>query len=272
MLTSRQQSTVFDDLAHQIVHQTTLSLVRAADSIGNRASIPDKQLFLLKQLLILKQQIVAFDIEFVTQEVDVDFSSITNTFWELRERGGLFDPRNIVRFLGSNMMPRVVENMLDAKSELDTRLRAVITEFTNNYAAQMTASVAEAASAKKGFDAAKAVKEVRGAVEKGNKTVRAKLDEYLDDFRTKETLAGAVQDQVLANYDDFFDRHVLKAKSNGKTAPPLSTKGKGRQDDVWDPDTFADWAIEVFGVTNGPAEGGYEENGSSPALSRVTSA
>lgn len=261
---------MFDDLAHQIVHQTTLSLVRASDQIGNRATPPDRQLFLLKQLLILKQQIVAFDIEFVTPELDVDFSSITNTFWELRERGGLFDPRNIMRFLGSNMMPRVVENMLDAKTELDSQLRRIITDFTNSFAAQMTSAISESAASKKDFDAAKAVKAARAAVEKGVPLVRAKLGEYLEDQRTRETLAGAVQDQILANYDEFFDRHFAKARANGRGVPPVSTKGKGRQDDVWDPDTFADWTIGVFGVRNG----GLPENESvddSPPLSRVSS-
>ena len=88
------QSTVFDDLAHQIVHQTTLSLHRASNTLAAQKTLLDGQLFLLKYLLILKQQIVAFDIEYVTPDVTFDFSGVTSTFYELRERGGLFDPRS----------------------------------------------------------------------------------------------------------------------------------------------------------------------------------
>lgn len=202
----------------------------------------------------------------MTPEVNVDFSSITNTFWELRERGGLFDPRNIMRFLGNNMMPKVVENMLDAKAELDGRLRTIISDFTNGFATKMTISVGETAMRKRDFDAGKAVKGVRTAIEKDVVNLRTKLDEYLNDARTKETLAGAVQDQVLANYDEFFEQHNARARANGNA---VSKKGKGRQDDVWDPDTFADWAITIFAV--GEVELNEDDNRSSPELSRSDS-
>ncbi|KAB8360657.1 hypothetical protein FH972_024395 [Carpinus fangiana] len=247
-------SSVFDDLAHQIVHQTTLSLANAAKQIAVKGTATDSQLFLLKQLLILKQQIVAFDIEFVQPEMNLDFSSITSTFWELRERGGLF---NAVYNAG-RLMPRVVENMLDAKAELDSRLRAVITEFVNGLAATMTAAVA--GTAKK--DASVAVQAVRTAIERDVPVLRRKLDEYLEDVRTKETLVGAVQDQALANYEDWFVKTV--GSSNG-----VSKKGKSREDDVWDPDTFADWTAELFGVGRAVYDDEDDEDAeSSPALSR----
>lgn len=254
---------MFDDLAHQIVHQTTLSLHNASTQLASKVGRVDSQLFLLQQLLILKQQIVAFDIEFVTPEVNIDFSSITNTFWELRERGGLFNPANLMRLVGSSLMPNVVENMLDAKLELDGRLRTVINEFTNGFAMRMTGSVAESASKAKGFIPVNGVRSTRVAIETEVPLMRGKLDEYLDDLRTKETLAVAVQDQVQANYENFFERHNRHAKANGSS---VSKKGKGREDDVWDPDTFADWAATVFGVGSALLE--EDGVGSSPALSR----
>jgi hypothetical protein len=122
------QSSVFDDLAHHIVHSTTLSLAQASTLLAKSTSPTDAALFLVSHLLLLKQQIVAFDIEFVTPETEIqyNFSSVTNTFWELRARGGLFNPRNLVGLL----IPKVVENMLDAKAEVDARLRQAINDFT----------------------------------------------------------------------------------------------------------------------------------------------
>ena len=224
----------------------------------------DGQLFLLKQLLVLKQQIVAFDIEFVTPEVNVDFSNLTTTFWELRARGGLFNPSNLVRLVGSGLMPRVVENMLDAKSELDGRLRKVINDFTNTYAARMTSTIDEQSTSKSGFNAAKATQIVRSAVEKELPLLRSNLNEYLEDVRTKETLVAAVQDQTLANYEDFFDRHLV---GTGKSGGSVSKKGKGRQQDVWDPDTFADWAAMVFDVQQLKADDGGDGRSPSPTIS-----
>ncbi|KAK5243084.1 Golgi transport complex subunit 3, partial [Cryomyces antarcticus] len=239
-------SSVFDDLAHQIVHQTILSLHTAATQISARASPTDAQLFLIKHLLILKQQIVAFDIEFVTPEISFDFSSMTNTFYELRERGGLFNPRNLMRLVGGGLMPRVVENMLDAKAELDGRLRTVINEFTNAITTRITSPIAAPSAAKKDFDANAATRTIREAAEKEVPFLRKKLGEYLDDVRTKETLVAAVQEQVAEVYDEFFERYAKEGRANGRAM--VKKKGKGREDELWDPETFAEWTGRVFGV------------------------
>jgi conserved oligomeric Golgi complex subunit 3 len=213
-------------------------------------------LFLIKYLLILKSQIVAFDIEFVTPEVSFDFSVATNTFWELRERGGLFNPRNLLRLVGGGLLPRVVENMLDAKVELDGRLRKVINDFTTGFATRMTAPIAEKAMAKGKFDAVTAVKAVQDAVQKEVPLLRRKLDEYLPDVRTKETLVGAVQDLVVENYEEFYVKHASGATKGGK----VSRKGKARDDETWDTDTFAEWASGVFRVDRAGMSGMDDES------------
>lgn len=205
----------------------------------------DGQLFLIKHLLILKQQIVAFDIEYVTPDVSFDFSGVTNTFWELRERGGLFDPRNLWRFVGGGLLPKVVENMLDAKVELDGRLRTVINDFTNHFAGRMTNLIQPAAASKRGFNGVEAVKKVLDVIGKDVTLLRRKLDEYLDDERTKETLVGAVQDLVVQNYEAFYDLNVAEKRANGKA---VSKKGKGRDDEVWDVDMFSEHVVGVFRV------------------------
>ncbi|KAL9576244.1 MAG: hypothetical protein Q9212_007262, partial [Teloschistes hypoglaucus] len=226
-------STVFDDLAHQIVHQTTLSLTHASSLILSSSSSTttkntsnknkddaktpaDAHLFLIKHLLLLKQQIVAFDIEYVTPDLQLDFSSLKNTFHELRERGSVFNPRNLWQLMGANLVPRVVENMLDAKVELDGRLREIITTFTEAFADAITAPInnnADAAIAsnnntsnKRGFDPIKAVTAVQNAARREIPFLRRKLDEYLDDARTRETLVGAVKDLVVRRYEAFYEK------------------------------------------------------------------
>ena len=240
------QSSVFDDLAHRIVHSTTVSLVSASTLISTRTSPTDAALFLIKHLLLLKQQIVAFDIEFVTPETDISFdlSAVTNTFWELRARGGLFNPRNLVRLVGGGLVPRVVENMLDAKAELDARLRAAITDYTHAAAARMTAPLAASAgkSAKDADAAAKAAEAVRANVERDVPFVRQKLEGYLDDARTRETLVAAVMEQVSTVYEEWWE--ARGAGANGAR----SGKGKGRVDAAWDPEAFVEWCTVVFKV------------------------
>lgn len=242
-------STVFDDLAHRIVHSTIASLLYASQQTSSKKTQPDGQLFLITHLLHLKQQIVAFDIEFIPPEVEFDFSSVTNTFYELRDRGSLWNPASWVRLVGGavggGLLPKVVENMLDAKAELDGRLRTVINEFVNGYATHITAPISTDAlsQADKGdFDALKAIRTVRGLAEKDVPALRAKLQTFVDDARTRETLVAAVRDQVVVSYEEFFD-----SQSEGGTRK-LSRKGKGREDEAWGPDLFGEAMEKVFQV------------------------
>ena len=147
--------------------------------------------------------------------------------------------------MGGGLLPKVVENMLDAKVELDGRLRTVINEFTSRSAARITEPVSETASTKRGFDGLQAVRKVQQLAEKEVPLLRRKLGEYLDDMRTKETLVAAVQDQVIQNYETFYDLYTAEKRSNGR---PPSKKGKGREDEVWDPDMFSEWSGTVFKV------------------------
>jgi len=243
-------SVVFDDLAHRIVHSTTQSLMVAGQQVSVKKTAQDGQLFLIIHLLHLKQQIVAFDIEFSPPEIDFDFSSITNTFYELRERGRLWNPASWVRLVsgavGGGLLPKVVENMLDAKAELDGRLRTVINDFVNGYANHIIAPIDPAtlsqAKSKGDFNALKAVRTVRGLAEKDVPALRAKLVDFVDDARTRETLVAAVRDQVLMGYEDFFEAY------SEDTGRKLSRKGKAREDEVWSPELFGAVMERVFQV------------------------
>ena len=266
-------SSVFDDLAHQIVHSTTASLVSASQQIASKSSPTDAQLFLLRHLLLLKSQIVAFDIEFLSPDVQFDFSGVTSTFYELRDRGGLFNPRSWVRlFSTSSLLPRVVENMLDAKVELDGQLRTVINEFTAQFTDNMTSELKS-----KDGTAEDVTAEVREKVAKEVPILRAKLEQYLDDLRTRETLVAAVEDQVVQAYEAYFEEYAGKqnqpagkgGKLNGAAGAKtkISRKGKGAADDVWDADTFAEWSEGVFNVVL-PRTGDEEVGSESRSLSR----
>jgi hypothetical protein len=237
------QSSVFDDLAHHIVHSTTLSLAQASTLLAKSTSPTDAALFLVSHLLLLKQQIVAFDIEFVTPETEIqyNFSSVTNTFWELRARGGLFNPRNLVGLL----IPKVVENMLDAKAEVDARLRQAINDFTGQFVNRMTAPI-DTKNGKKvpPSEAPARTSKIRQNVEQETPFLRGKLEEYITDARTREMLVAAVMESVTQTYEDWYDTSYAPAH-NGASR---SSKGKGREDGVWDPDVFNEWCGNMFKV------------------------
>jgi hypothetical protein len=210
----------------------------------------------MSHLLILKQQIVAFDIEYVAPDVSFDFSGVTSTFWELRERGGLFNPRNLMRLVGHGLLPRVVENMLDAKVELDGRLRTVINDFINDFASKMTASLPSKFVDGRNLQRGELIYPTCRNVEAEVPHLRKALDDYLDDIRMKETLVGAVQDRVIQIYEEFFVKFTSSEKNKGNT---VSKKGKGREDAVWDVDTFSDWCEGIFRVGVASQDDDYDQ-------------
>lgn len=213
----------------------------------------------------MKQQIVAFDIEFVTPETDIhyDFSSISNTFWELRARGGLFNPRKLVGLL----IPKVVENMLDAKAEVDARLRQSINDFTGQFVTRMTAPIDTKNNKKVPLSEAPArTSKIRQNIEHETPFLRGKLEEYITDQRTREMLVAAVMESVTQTYEDWFDTSYTPSLSH-QNGSGRSTKGKGREDGVWDPDVFSEWCANVFkvgtlglGIDDNEQDGGFSEN------------
>ncbi|KAL1303344.1 hypothetical protein AAFC00_006743 [Neodothiora populina] len=274
-------STVFDDLAHRIVHSTTQSLVTASLHISRQSSPTDARLFLISHLLRLKQQIVAFDIEYVTSspEISFDFSALTNKFYEIKGKGiigGLWNPTAWVKIAvssgGGLLVPKVVENMLDAKVELDGRLRSVINDFVTAYSSRITAPLSHfhqehLSSSRTNEDAEdqdlntaanKATVAARGIAQKEIVTLRRRLDEYIEDARTRETLVAAVRDQVILSYEEWIERNVSANNEKIKIAK-MNKKGKGREDEVWAADVFAEWCDATFAVGNVVASGGAEE-------------
>ncbi|KAI9680828.1 MAG: Golgi transport complex subunit 3 [Caeruleum heppii] len=247
-------SSVFDDLAHQIVHQTTQSLHQAAQRITTISGAADGQLFLVKHLLLLKSQIMAYDIEFVTPEVSFDFSTVTSTFSELRSRGGLFNPKALVRFISGGMLPRVVESMLDAKAELDGRLRVAIYDFTNNFTSRMTAPLPTASTSSDRAEGETVMQAVRHAIEQQVPLLRRKLEEYLPDVKTRETLVAAVREQVVQSYETYVNSGEAGGRSAG-AGPFQGRKGKARVDQQWDPTLFAEWTEGIFHATNASLDG-----------------
>jgi hypothetical protein len=114
------------------------------------------------------------------------------------------------------------------------------------------------------------VSATRKHIEKEIPILRAKLEQYLDDMRTRETLVAAVEDQVVQIYETFFDTYVNGPSRDGKAngnGLNISRKGKSPESAVWDIDTFAEWAEGLFNV----ALPNVEDDGASHAASRSLS-
>jgi hypothetical protein len=72
----RLEPTVFTGLAQEAVEVCSTSLQNASKVIAKKATAMDGQLFLIKHLLILREQIAPFDIEFSVTHKELDFSHL----------------------------------------------------------------------------------------------------------------------------------------------------------------------------------------------------
>lgn len=114
------------EITYEILHHTCTAITRA----GNQLSQMDGRIFAIKHLILLKNLMLAYEISGSHRASALDFTSLWATFTELRARGGLFDITSYYNLLTSgNLLPRVIENVLDARVELDGLLRKNITMF-----------------------------------------------------------------------------------------------------------------------------------------------
>ncbi|EYU28295.1 hypothetical protein MIMGU_mgv1a001928mg [Erythranthe guttata] len=120
---------VFTGLAQEAVEVCSLSIQKATKQIAKRSSAMDGQLFLIKFLLILREQIAPFDIEFSVTHKELDFSHLLEHLRRiLRGQASLFDWSRSTS-LARTLSPRVLESQIDAKKELEKSLKATCEEF-----------------------------------------------------------------------------------------------------------------------------------------------
>ncbi|KAL4554308.1 hypothetical protein LXL04_039527 [Taraxacum kok-saghyz] len=137
------EQAVFTGLAQEAVEVCSLSIqvsgfncfrfhstLKANKLVTKRSSQMDGQLFLIKHLLILREQIAPFDIEFSVTHKELDFSHLLEHMRRiLRGQTSLFDWSRSTTSFARTLSPRVLESQIDAKKELEKSLKTTCEEF-----------------------------------------------------------------------------------------------------------------------------------------------
>lgn len=244
------QSSIFDDLAHEVVRSCIASLLHASNLIKRRNPI-DGHLFLLKHLLILKDQLAAFDNEFNDQNDSsaLDLSTVTGAFWDLTNRASseLFSPSALYNLASSTLfklsaagyLSRKVENMSDARDELDDQTRLVIGNITLYCADQVTISLRSSMGSKQQApnELKEANRKFRAGCPDSITSWKESFRTYLDDDRVVDVLLRIVQDKMLETYERF-DNYVneltrQKQKAQQQQTAHDAANGEEKGDDRW---------------------------------------
>jgi hypothetical protein len=136
----------FQGLSQETLSMCVQSLIKASDSITKTKSVMDGQLFLIKHLLILREQIAPFHIDFAVKEMALDFSKIKNAAVELlkaRSRLFAFSTNNAVLQFLLEGTPAVTETFIDSRKEVDTQLKNTCEVFIHNVSDQFTGPLRE---------------------------------------------------------------------------------------------------------------------------------
>ncbi|XP_032237953.2 conserved oligomeric Golgi complex subunit 3 [Nematostella vectensis] len=122
----------FEGLSQEALSACIKSLKIASALITKRKDPINGHLFLIKHLLILREQIAAFDVDFAVKEVSLDFSKMRTAAYGLWSKSGhifsLNSSNAILEFLLEGA-PQLTESYLDSKKEVDRELRVVCEQF-----------------------------------------------------------------------------------------------------------------------------------------------
>ncbi|XP_032529031.2 conserved oligomeric Golgi complex subunit 3 [Danaus plexippus] len=123
---------VFQGLAQEAISLCVQSVDSAAKQISATKTSVDGELFQIKHLLILREQIAPFQVDFVVKETTLDFSNMKNAAYGLIQK-----PRQIFSLNSNNALlefllegtPMVKEHLLDSRKEVDRQLKACCETF-----------------------------------------------------------------------------------------------------------------------------------------------
>lgn len=125
----------FQTLAQEALAVCVQTIDTAAEQISTLKTVIDGKLFQIKHLLILREQIAPFQVDFTVKELTLDFSNVKNAAM------GLINNRNkIFTFSSNNALlefllegtPRVKEYLIDSRKEIDKHLKSACESFINH--------------------------------------------------------------------------------------------------------------------------------------------
>ncbi|KAG8864493.1 Golgi transport complex subunit 3 [Tulasnella sp. 330] len=198
---------IFEDIAYEAISLCKDSLISASDTLSSKPSNDnatnlDGKLFLIRHLLILKELTTTLGLE-VQRDRGVDFSGVTDTLGSL-----IFNP--LGGGLSGLRLPKVVENIADARLELDIALKTVCEDSISQCVAASTSPLSAIANGASSKSPSKppfqVVQEFKSTAEREIQIWISKLKLYLnDDDKTVGIMLPPMEAKVVEAYERFLN-------------------------------------------------------------------
>ncbi|CAF3708586.1 unnamed protein product [Rotaria sp. Silwood1] len=129
---------IFQGLSQETLTMCVQSLINASELIIKRKTPIDGRLFLIKHLLILREQIAPFNVDFAIKEMVIDFTKLKEAAMKFLSKKSKFLLMNrdnaFLEFLLQGTL-QVKESFIDSKREVDKHLKQTcelyISDLTN---------------------------------------------------------------------------------------------------------------------------------------------
>uniref|UniRef100_A0A673H953 Conserved oligomeric Golgi complex subunit 3 n=1 Tax=Sinocyclocheilus rhinocerous TaxID=307959 RepID=A0A673H953_9TELE len=125
---------VFQGLSQEALSACIQSLLTASDLIQKNKTQTDGQLFLIKHLLIMREQIAPFHADFTIKEISLDLKKTRDAAFKI------FNPKAVPKFFRLNShnailefllesTPEIREHYIDSKKDVDRHLKSSCEQF-----------------------------------------------------------------------------------------------------------------------------------------------
>jgi hypothetical protein len=128
------------EVIFEILYWATDSLQRAATTITRTSGLMEAQLFLIKNLMLIRNLFITHDIpDAIRQHAELDLTPFWETIGDLRARKQIFNPLAYLEpLITGRLLPGVVDKPQDARKQLEGILAQQITLFTKYWQARLS--------------------------------------------------------------------------------------------------------------------------------------
>ncbi|EDQ91490.1 uncharacterized protein MONBRDRAFT_31482 [Monosiga brevicollis MX1] len=139
------EKTVCEGIAREILYAALDTLEEGFRLLKGQEDSINAHLFYIKHLLVLREQLAPFKVDFSSIETEVDFSSTREAAFGLLAQGSAIfrlDSENaLLNFLVKGT-PVIVKNQRDARRDIDEKLRTMCHDFINIVVQALTSPLA----------------------------------------------------------------------------------------------------------------------------------
>ncbi|XP_021945379.1 conserved oligomeric Golgi complex subunit 3 [Folsomia candida] len=126
---------IFQGLSQEALIACIANVSLSAQAISSKKTVVDGQLFEIKHLLILREQIAPFQADFAVKETSLDFSRMKTAALSLLQKKKqvlLMNSNNSLLEFIVDGTPQVKEYFLDSKKEVDKQLKFTCEQFISH--------------------------------------------------------------------------------------------------------------------------------------------